>query len=249
MEWLTWILGLIAILLLVFIWKTTKNYGSLEALGIPVIKPFLFLGSPPLDWHNIKWHEWYKEQHDKFGHTFGHYIGSFAVISTISPEFVKAVYVKNFEEFGDMIDNPHLNDKMKTIDIAQGEDWKNLRKILSPTFTSGKLKKMMEPMTDVSRKALKHLDKLVKQGKPIDLKDFFQGYALDTICRCAFSIDTNAHESSDHKLIKAGRAIFQGFTVNNWFETIFTLVFYFLPGLESVRVLCLFADSLITSML
>ena len=44
------------------------------------------------------------------------------------PDIIKAVYVKNFEEFGDMVDNPHYEDKMKTIDLAQGQDWKNIRK-------------------------------------------------------------------------------------------------------------------------
>ena len=115
------------------------------------------------------------------------------------PDIIKAVYVKNFEEFGDMVDNPHYEDKMKTIDLAQGQDWKNIRKTLSPTFTTGKLKAMLEPITEVADKSMKHLDKLVEKNEPIAMKNFFQGYALNTICRCAFSIDTNAHKGTSIK--------------------------------------------------
>ena len=139
-----------------------------------------------------------------------------------------------------MVDNPHYDDKMKTIDLAQGEEWKNLRKIMSPTFTSGKLKSMLNPITDVANKATAYLDHLSKD-KPVEMKHFFQGFALDTICRCAFSIETNAHEDQNHPLIKAGRDAFQGFQVTNWIESVFTMLFYFFPGIDSVCCNC-FSD-------
>ena len=104
--------------------------------------------------------------------------GSIPYINTIDPDIIKEVYVKNFEVFGDMVDNPNYDDKMKTIDLAQGSDWKNIRKVLSPTFTSGKLKGMLEPMTDVGNKAMKHLDKLIEKNEPIAMKNFFQVFHI-----------------------------------------------------------------------
>ena len=95
---------------------------------------------------------------------------------------------------------------------------------------------MLEPMSQVAEKAMAHLEKLTKNGEPIATKLFFQGYALDTICRCAFGIDTNAHENTDHALIKNGRALFQGFVVKNWMDTLGTMLFYLFPGIESVSI-------------
>ena len=232
MELCTVLLTLCLILISLLIWKCIKNYGTLEAAGIPTIKPFLFFGSPPFALHKIKWTDWYVEQHKKYGKTFGQYIGSYALITTIDPEIIKSIYVKNFEEFGDMVDNPHYEDKMKTIDLAQAEEWKELRKIMSPTFTTGKIKTMLEPMMGVVEKAMSHLETSNKDR--IEMKKFFQGFALDIICRCAFSIETNAHSNENDHLVKAGREAFQGFTVNSWPESIFTLLFYLFPGLESV---------------
>ena len=68
----------------------------------------------------------------------------------------------------------------------------------------------------------------------IKISKFLKGYAIDTICRCAFSVETNAYEDSEHQLIKQGRAIIQGFQVTNWMDTIGFLVFYLFPGLEAV---------------
>ena len=201
-------------------------------MGIPVLKPFLFFGSPPFALHKIVWSDWYVQQHRKLGPTFGLYLGTYKVITTIDPDIIKAVYVKNFEELGDMVDNPHYDDKMKTIDLAQGEEWKSLRKIMTPTFTTGKIKSMLEPMVQVADLSMNHLKALSQKG-PVELKGFFQGFALDTICRCAFSIESNAHQDPDHHLVKAGREAFQGFRVGNWMESLFTLLFYFCPGLEA----------------
>ena len=233
MELSTLLFALFFVLIVCLIRKFTKNYGSLEAIGIPVIKPFLCFGSPPFGLHKIVWHKWYLEKHQQLGTTFGLYNGTSPIIITTDPDIIKCVYVKNFEEFGDMVDNPHYDDSMKTIDLAQGEEWKNLRKIMSPTFTSGKLKSMVAPITDVTNKAMNYLDHLDK-GEPIEMKKFFQGFAMDTICRCAFSIETNAHEDQNHSLVKAGRDAFQGFQLTSWIESIFLMLFYFFPGLDSV---------------
>ena len=231
MDLITVLVSILIVLFLALIWKCTAKYGYLESLGIPVIKPFLFLGSPPFALHKIQWVDFYQKQHQKYGMTYGSYTGTYAIIHTIDPEIIKAVYVKNFEELGDMIDNPNFEDKMKTIDLAQGKDWKNLRKIMSPTFTSGKLKAMMEPMADIADQAMEFLES--KSDTPIGMKKFFQGYALDTICRCGFSIETNCHADQDSPIANAGREAFQGFVINNWLESIFTTFLYFFPGLEA----------------
>ena len=233
MELSTLVFALFSVLIVCLIRKSPQNYGSLEAMGIPVIKPFLCFGSPPFGLHKIVWHKWYVEKHQQLGMTFGLYNGTSPVIVTTDPDIIRCVYVKNFEEFGDMVDNPHYDDSMKDIFLAQGGDWRNLRKIMSPTFTSGKLKLMVAPMADVTNKAMKYLDHLDKQ-EPIEMKKFFQGFAMDTICRCAFSIETNAHEDQNHSLVKAGRDAFQGFQVTSWIESMFFMLFYFFPRLDSV---------------
>ncbi len=50
-----------------------------------------------------------------------------------------------------------------------------MRKNLSPTFSSGKLKGMLEPMSGVADRMMDHIDSLVPKNPVVDLKDVFQG--------------------------------------------------------------------------
>ena len=83
MDLITILLGFVTLLLIILIKKCTAKYGYLESLGIPVIKPFLFFGSPPFGLHKIKWVDFYSEMHRKYGLTYGSYLGTTAIIHTI----------------------------------------------------------------------------------------------------------------------------------------------------------------------
>jgi cytochrome P450 len=52
------------------------------------------------------------------------------------------------------------------------------RKVLSPTFTSGKLKSMMQPMDAVVDNLIKHLENEVKTDPVISVKSVYQGSIL-----------------------------------------------------------------------
>lgn len=50
---------------------------------------------------------------------------------------------------------------------------------MSPTFTSGKLKAMMEPMAEVCEKMIAHIDDLFQKDPIIEIKSVFQGTYAD----------------------------------------------------------------------
>ena len=67
-----------------------------------------------------------------------------------------------------------------TLDASRGEIWRSLRKILSPTFTSGKLKSMLEPIDEVADNLVKHLEKLTSE-RNVNVKPIYQTFTLETI--------------------------------------------------------------------
>ena len=69
-----------------------------------------------------------------------------------------------------------FEEEITTLDASEGVVWKNLRKNMSPTFTSGKLKGMMEPMTEVIDRFVQQLDKMAgDDGKEVEVKPILQG--------------------------------------------------------------------------
>ena len=126
-----------------------------------------------------------------------------------------------------------LPDKKITLDVSKGVTWKNLRKNMSPTFTSGKLKGMLEPMTEVTERFIGHLAKKVNSGQDIlELKKLYQGLSLDVIARCAFGINTDSVVNPDADILKFGREAFAAFMPHSWLDTVmFSLPTAYFPGL------------------
>ena len=144
---------------LVYFYKScTKHYGTLEALGIPVAKPFLCFGSGPFCYHKTNMQEFDQQQMKEFGvKTWGRYEGSRPTVLTVDDELIKEVYVKKFDHFQERFEFK-TEDKYKTLDVLTGEEWQYLRKSITPVFTTGKLKGMIDPIQGVMDKLMEHLD-------------------------------------------------------------------------------------------
>ena len=212
---LTIILASVFILFLVTYKYLSKYRGVVENFGIPYIKPYLIFGSPPFMYHKFNFHDWEAKQFKKYGKTWAKYDGSIPTIRTIDPEFIKEVTVKQFENFHASLDLP-LTDDQITLDLAQGETWKALRKILSPTFTTGRLKEMVEPITGMADRTIDFLvDEIKRQPNKMDIKPVVQGFALDTISKIGFGIDTNAYKGEDSQFLKSAEAVFNSFRANS----------------------------------
>lgn len=235
MDWLTILLGLLIVFLMFLHRHFTKRRGYLETLGIPVIPPGFWMGSPPHDFHKQTRHEVVFEMHKKHGMTFGRYDGVFPTISTIDPELVKAILVKNFDSFTDVL-NVEVKERHTTLDISRGETWRELRKLLSPTFSSGKLKNMLSPMDSLSDRMISVLEeRRRKNDGVVNVSEMLQCFALEVISKCAFGIETDLYKNPDqNELVKQGREAFVGFRIKDWTETILNHLFFMFPGLEKL---------------
>ena len=111
--------GLLAIGIVIVLRYLLKNRGYLESLGIPIIRPVLCFGSPPFLPHKIYLHEFTTNAYKKFGKTWGRYEGRAPIISTIDPELIKSIMVKNFESFSQTMDW-EMADKKLTLDLSSG---------------------------------------------------------------------------------------------------------------------------------
>ncbi|CAG2102535.1 unnamed protein product [Medioppia subpectinata] len=101
------------------------------------------------------------------------------------------------------------------------DDWKRVRSILSPVFTSGKLRAMMGRIGGIADKLVQILielekngriggiaDKLVqilieleKNGKPVDMRNYVGAFTMDVISACGYGIETDSINNPDHPIV------------------------------------------------
>jgi len=125
------------------------------------------------------------------------------------PELIKIILVKDFNLFSDRrsrnTSHPILG---KHMFVSRGDQWKRIRSIASPTFTSGKMKKMYPKIRECLQEFLDHLETYAKDGKDINLKEMHGNYTMDVIATCAFATKTNAHKDPNNPFVVHARNIF-----------------------------------------
>jgi len=190
-----------------------RNYGLVERCrGVPaVIPPSLLFGSGPWNLHQISSSELDMERAQKHGRIYGFYDMSTPWICIADPNIVKKLLVKNFESFSSH-QLTSADQKFRTLEQANGQEWKELRKGLSPTFSSSKIRGMLNLLDGGVNQMITHLEEVTKKDRVVvNIKDVFQKMTLDVIARCAFGIDSNSFANPDNKMLASGRNIFEEF--------------------------------------
>ncbi|XP_069984915.1 cytochrome P450 9e2 isoform X1 [Penaeus vannamei] len=129
------------------------------------------------------------------------------------PDLLKHILVKDFDHFVDRMTLalPHEKDKMtaQMLSLKKGEEWKQLRAIMSPTFSSGKMKGMF-PLVCEKADAFVAFSLNDSRGKPyVDMKFNFGRFTIDTIASCAFGIECNSLVDEDAEFPKRADKIFE----------------------------------------
>jgi len=192
-----------------------------------MVKPFLCFGSAPRLFNKMIYHEWYLEKHRELGRTFTRYEGVTPCISTIDPEIIKEITVKQFDNFTDTIDI-EFSPGQTTLDVARGDTWRALRKLLSPTFTTGKLKMMLHPIEGLADSTIDYVEQKAKDNPEMDFKPIMQGFALDSISKVAFGMETKCRLGEDPEFFKTTQEMISGVNLQSWpMVIIFNILFHF----------------------
>lgn len=145
------------------------------------------------------------------------------------PDIIKHVLVKDFNVFADRHASTSKSDTLggQSLFILNGEPWKYLRVKLSPTFTSGRMKKMFPLVANCATELVDYL--LDHSGEPVEVKETTAKYATDVISTCAFGIGTNSLKNPKAEFREYGRKMFD-FTR---YRTLEILGLFFVPSLIS----------------
>ncbi|XP_051282195.1 cytochrome P450 3A40 [Dicentrarchus labrax] len=185
----TW--TLIAIVITLIAIYGYAPYGFFKKIGIPGPKPFPFIGTFLEYKKGI--HNFDTECYHKYGKMWGVYDGRQPLLAIMDTAMIKTVLVKEcysvFTNRRDMGLNGPLRD---AVSIVEDEQWKRIRGILSPSFTSGRLKEMYTIMLHHSSNLIKCLHKKVEADEVIEVKEVFGPYSMDVVTSSAFSVDIDS---------------------------------------------------------
>ena len=148
------------------------------------------------------------------------------------PELIKTILVKDFHLFAERpgIKTRRPLDKYHIV-FAKVDDWKRLRSIISPTFSSGKMKRMYSKMKECLQNFIKHLDKFATEGQEINAKDVFQNLTLDVIASSIFSTKLDTQNELDNPFVVNARNYYN-------YSTVKSILLYSMPGwlLKSLNI-------------
>ena len=134
------------------------------------------------------------ELYKKYGKLYGTYDRRLPIFNISDPEVIRNIMIRDFRHFVDRKEAASHRISKLFLTFLKGSEWKRARNIMTPTFTSAKMKAMMSLMNECVDTLVKSLTKKAKNKEYVDVKDVFGFYTIDVIAKCAFATDTKVQE-------------------------------------------------------
>ncbi|GAB1290355.1 Cytochrome P450 3A13 [Apodemus speciosus] len=195
----TWML--LAIILVLLYFYGTYTHGNFKNLGISGPKPLPFLGNV-LAYRNGFW-EFDRQCHKKYGEIWGFYEGRQPILAIMNPDRIKTVLVKEcYSTFTNRRTFGPVGILKKSITLSENEEWKRLRTLLSPTFTSGKLKEMFPIINQYADLLVNNVRHETEKDNPITMKDVFGAYSMDVITSTSFGVNVDSLNNPQNPFVQ-----------------------------------------------
>ncbi|NXA88140.1 CP3AD protein, partial [Melanocharis versteri] len=216
----TWALILLfAALLLAY---GTWPFGLFKKLGIPGPRPLPFFGTC-LEYRK-GFLEFDTECFKKYGKVWGIYDGRQPTLAVTDPQIIKSVLVKDcYTTFTNRRRTDLAGVLTNAISLAEDEHWKRLRTMLSPTFTSGKLKEMFPIMKHYGEVLVKNVEKRVKEDSSISVKDIFGSYSMDVVTSTSFGVNIDSMNNPKDPFVREMKKLVKF----DFFDPVFIVSFVF----------------------
>lgn len=146
------------------------------------------------------------------GHKYGGYYEFFkGSLMVRDPELIERIIIKDFNNFMDRDVISYSEDNLLTMNlaVAEGDRWRNMRYKLTPTFSSGKLKGMVEQMHTAGDDLIRYIDEQNRKGNDqLDGKPLMSRFGLNVIATCAFGIEFQYQDKERERFLAMVRRVF-----------------------------------------
>lgn len=188
-----------------------KNFNLFQEHGILHVPPSPLVGNfGPLIRGKENVHDTIQRIYNI--HPDAKYVGIFEFLTPVimirDLDLIKSITMKNFDQFPD-----HRPMFCKSVDpmlgemlfIMDGERWKEHRNMLSPTFTSSKIKTMFVHMSECAKRFAHHLSKLPEKDRETEMKALLTRYTNDVIAACIYGVNVDSIKEPRNVFYMYGR--------------------------------------------
>jgi cytochrome P450 len=200
MVWLILLLVLLLLLTVLFVRHMSATHDTFQKLNID---------SPPTSWILGNFgqvlrqgifqmqQELYNKYSDK--KVYGVYDTRIPILVVRDLDMIKDITVKSFNNFVNRrslleFDGP-FKDNLLTI---KDDHWKHVRNTVSPTFSSGRIKRMSQHVERNSQRLVEILQAKHENNEDIELKDIVSRFTLDVIASTGFGMEINTMENPEN---------------------------------------------------
>ncbi|KAK6176164.1 hypothetical protein SNE40_014496 [Patella caerulea] len=175
---------------------TTWTHTIFKKMGIPDPTPGL-MGMLPL--HAEKGIiELDLEVTKKYGPVSGIFIGRLPAMLISDTGLIKQIFVQEFSNFVNRNQFvPNVNIMKRAIANVEDNEWRAMRSVISPTFSSGKMRDMSSLINMCVGNMVDSFGEKVDPIKSVKLDEICQAYTMDVIAATAFGIDADCQKNPE----------------------------------------------------
>ncbi|XP_012537471.1 cytochrome P450 9e2 [Monomorium pharaonis] len=183
-----------------------------ERLKVPHVKPIPLLGNmAPFVFKRTSHADLLRKLYNLFPNARYFGLCNFSTPTFVirDPELISMIAIKQFDRFCDRrgFVNGNLDPiANRNLFDLKGNHWREMRKLLTPSFTSSKMKVMFGLMSQCAENFANFVaTESGKAGKTYDMKDVISRYANDTIATCAFGISVDSFKHPNNEFFTIGK--------------------------------------------
>jgi cytochrome P450 len=170
-----------------YLWTINNCYDYFKRHGIPGPPHRFFFGHYKIFWSTPSFSKQLREWTRQYGSIYGLFQGTQPMYVVSDIDFLQEVYIKQFSSF-------HSRDLPKVFQAKSGENlhlvlangatWRRQRNVISPTFSSTKLKQMSPLMNGCIEAMLNKLSEIIRdKNTEINIYELYKRMTMDVICK------------------------------------------------------------------
>ncbi len=168
-----------------YLFLLRRRYQYFSRRGIPTPPFRFFFGHLKTLWSSALFHRQLESWTQQYGKIYGIYQGTVPTFVVSDPDFIHAVFVKQFVSFHGRRDVLELN--RFNVFSSLGVQWRRQRHVISPTFSAAKLKMMSPLINGCISNVIEKLADHVTNDSEFNIYVYYKRMTMDVICKYIFT--------------------------------------------------------------